>query len=65
MLSNASMGNQLWAEAASIACYLINRSPSIAIEKKTPTEVWSGSTSDYSQLKVFRCTAYTHVVNGK
>jgi transposase InsO family protein len=47
MLSNASMGRQFWAEAASTACYLINRSPSIAIEKKIPMEVWSGSPSYY------------------
>jgi hypothetical protein len=65
MLSNASMGRQFWAKAASTACYLINRSPSTAIEKKTPMEVWSGSPSDYSQLKVFGCTAYAHVNNGK
>jgi hypothetical protein len=28
-------------------------------------EVWSGSPSNYSQLKVFGCTAYAHVNNGK
>jgi ATP-binding cassette subfamily B (MDR/TAP) protein 1 len=28
-------------------------------------EVWSGSPSDYSQLKFFSCTAYAHVDNGK
>jgi hypothetical protein len=65
MLSNASMRRQFWAEAASTTCYLINRSPSIAIEKKTPMEVWSGSPSDYSQSKVFGYTAYAHVNNGK
>jgi transposase InsO family protein len=65
MLSNVSMGRQLCVEAASTACYLINRSPSTTIEKKTPMEVWSGSPSDYSQLKVFCCTAYAYVGNGK
>jgi transposase InsO family protein len=65
MMSNTSMGRQFWAEAVFTACYLINRSPSIAIEKKTPMEVWFGSPSDYSQLKVFGCTTYTHVDNGK
>jgi ATP-binding cassette subfamily B (MDR/TAP) protein 1 len=53
------------AEAASTACYLINRSPNIAIDKKTPIEVWSDSPADYSQLRVFGCTAYAHVDNGK
>lgn len=65
MLSNAGLHRRFWAEAASTACYLINRSPSIAIDKKTPIEVWSGSPADYSELRVFGCTAYAHVDNGK
>jgi len=65
MLSNAGLHKRFWAEAASTACYLINRSPSIALNKKTPIEVWSGSPADYSQLRVFGCTAYAHVDNGK
>ncbi|KAG8501303.1 hypothetical protein CXB51_003446 [Gossypium anomalum] len=39
MLSNANLLKSFWAEAAFTACFLINRSPSIAIEKKTPQEV--------------------------
>jgi transposase InsO family protein len=65
MLSNASMGRQLWAEATSTSYYLINMSPSTTIEKKTPMEVWSVSPLDYSQLKVFGFTAYAQVDNGK
>ncbi|KAG8490339.1 hypothetical protein CXB51_015583 [Gossypium anomalum] len=38
MLSNANLPKSFWAEAASTACFLINRSPSVAIEKKTPQE---------------------------
>ena len=49
----------------STACYLINRSPSVAIEKKTPQEVWSSSPATYSDLKIFRCPAYAYVDNGK
>src|SRR5207237_4123209 len=45
--------------------YLINRSPSIVINKKTPIEVWFVSSADYSQLRVFGCIAYAHVDNGK
>ena len=36
MLSNAQLPKSFWAEAESTACYLINRSPSNVIEKKTP-----------------------------
>ncbi|KAG8503716.1 hypothetical protein CXB51_001714 [Gossypium anomalum] len=52
MLSNANLPKSFWAEVASTACFLINRSPSIAIEKKTPQEI-------------FGCPAYAHVDNGK
>ncbi|KAG8491200.1 hypothetical protein CXB51_014356 [Gossypium anomalum] len=53
------------AEAASTACFLINRSPSVTIEKKTPQEVWSGNPANYSNLKIFGCHVYAHVDNGK
>ena len=61
MLSNAGLHRRFWAKAASTACYLINRSPTIAIDKETPIEVWSDSPADYSQLRVFCCTAYAYV----
>jgi hypothetical protein len=64
MLFNAGTDKHFWAEAAFTTCYLINGTPFIALNKKTPVEVWSGTPSDYSQLKVFICTAYAHVDNG-
>ncbi|GKC18850.1 retrovirus-related pol polyprotein from transposon TNT 1-94, partial [Tanacetum coccineum] len=45
--------------------YLINRSPSTAIEKETPIEMWSGHPSDYGMLRIFGCVAYSHVKQGK
>ena len=60
MLSNAGLHRHFWAEVASAACYLINRSPSIAINKKTPIEVWSGSPANYSEFsgKLFRIESF-------
>jgi hypothetical protein len=53
-------------EVANTACYLIiNGPPSIVLNKKTPTEVWSGTPTDYSQWKVSGCTTYDHIDNGK
>nr|GEX37946.1 hypothetical protein [Tanacetum cinerariifolium] len=49
-----------WAEATCTAAYLINRSPSRAIEKKTPIEMWSGHPSNYGILRIFGCVAYPH-----
>jgi hypothetical protein len=36
MLSGAGLEKQLWVEAVGIACYLVNRSPSSALDDKTP-----------------------------
>nr|GFC87931.1 retrotransposon protein, putative, Ty1-copia subclass [Tanacetum cinerariifolium] len=54
-----------WAEATCTAAYLINRSPSTAIEKQTHMEMWSGHPSDYGMLRTFGCVAYSLVQQGK
>ncbi|KAH9649072.1 hypothetical protein KPL70_025842 [Citrus sinensis] len=41
------------------------RSPSTAIDCKTPMELWSGRMADYAKLRIFYCTAYAHVKQGK
>jgi hypothetical protein len=43
------------------ACYLVNRSPSLALDDKTPHEVWTGNKSSLTHLRVFGCDAYVHV----
>nr|GEW85307.1 retrovirus-related Pol polyprotein from transposon TNT 1-94 [Tanacetum cinerariifolium] len=43
MLATASLGKLFWAEAVNTACYVINRSPSTAVELKTPMEMWTGN----------------------
>nr|GEX97243.1 retrotransposon protein, putative, Ty1-copia subclass [Tanacetum cinerariifolium] len=48
------------AEATCTAEYLINRSPSRAIEKKTHMEMWSGHPSDYGMLRIFGCGVYPY-----
>ncbi|GKC79032.1 retrovirus-related pol polyprotein from transposon TNT 1-94 [Tanacetum coccineum] len=53
------------AEATCIAAYLINRSPSRAIKKKTPMKMWSGHPSNYGMLRIFGCVAYPHDKQGK
>ena len=61
MLSGVRLGQELWAEAVSTACYLVNRSPSSALDDTTPHEVWSGKKPSLQHLRVFGCDAYVHV----
>ena len=42
MPSGVSLGQELWEEAVEVACNLVNTSPSLALEDKTPHEVWTG-----------------------
>lgn len=67
MLSNAGLWHRrdLWTEAVSMAAYIVNRSPLSSIDFKIAEEVWSGIAVDYSSLKVFGCTAYAHINDGK
>lgn len=65
MLYNARLSKEFWVEAVNTACYLVNMSPSIAIECKILEEVWSGSPVSYTDLRVFGCLVYAHVNEGK
>ncbi|GJY96432.1 retrovirus-related pol polyprotein from transposon TNT 1-94 [Tanacetum coccineum] len=53
MLATASLGKSFWAKAVNIACYVINRLPSTAVELKTPMEMWTGKPVNYSDLHIF------------
>ncbi|GKF53323.1 retrotransposon protein, putative, ty1-copia subclass [Tanacetum coccineum] len=65
LLIQSGLPKTFWAEATCTAAYLINRSPSTAIEKKTPMEMWSGHPSDYGMLRIFGCVAYPYDKQGK
>nr|GEV29091.1 retrovirus-related Pol polyprotein from transposon TNT 1-94 [Tanacetum cinerariifolium] len=58
MLATTSLGKPFWAEAIDTACYVINRSPSTAVELKTPMEMWTGKPVYYSDLYIFRSLVY-------
>lgn len=65
ILSYAKLPKSFSGEAIHTVCYLINRSPSTALNFKTPQEVWTGSAPDLKNLRVFGCPAYFHVNEGK
>ena len=61
MLSLAKLPKSLWGEAVRVACYLINRIPSVPLKFEVPEMVWSNRRLSYSHLKVFGCKAFAHV----
>ncbi|KAG7633109.1 Reverse transcriptase RNA-dependent DNA polymerase [Arabidopsis suecica] len=65
MLSESGMDKKFWAEAASTAVYLINRSPSTALEFDLPEEKWTGALPDLKGLRKFGCLVYIHADQGK
>ena len=65
MRLNARLPKVFWAETVNTTSFIINRSPSSAIDFKIPEEVWSGRPVNYSSLKIFGCPAYVHVQSGK
>lgn len=65
MRLNAGLPKVFWAKTLNTTSFIINRSPSSAIDFKIPKEVWSGKLVDYSSLKIFGCRAYVYVQSGE
>jgi hypothetical protein len=51
----------LWADAISIATYLINWGPSVPLNHRLPKKVRSGKNVNLSYLRVFDCASYVHI----
>ncbi|GJQ73096.1 hypothetical protein Trydic_g1725 [Trypoxylus dichotomus] len=58
---NGEISKEFWGEAAYVATYLLNRSPTEA-GNKTPIECWTGRKLDLSRLRIFGSTAYAKIV---
>jgi hypothetical protein len=61
LLLNIELEKFFWADAVSMACYLINRSPRVGLDGKVVEEVWTRNEVDYSGLRIFGCPAYVHI----
>jgi len=60
MLLDAKLGSEHWADAASTATYVKNRSPS-SHSSQTPWELFFDRKPDVSGMQVFGSKAYVHV----
>lgn len=61
MMAEANADDKLWGEAVMAATYLVNRSPTVALNSKTPFEMYFGRKPDVGNLRVWGCRAYVHV----
>lgn len=65
LMMSLGVPKSFWGEAVNTAVYLINRSPSIAINFKTSLELWSGEPPNLSNLRVFEYAAFAYQKEGK
>ena len=57
MMSRTDLPISLWGYALETAAFLLNRIPSIAVEK-TPYALWTGKRPGLSFIKIWGCEAY-------
>ncbi|KAK8953905.1 hypothetical protein KSP39_PZI002955 [Platanthera zijinensis] len=57
----AGLPKYFWAEAINTTCFLVNRSPSMSLNLKSPQEIWLDKPVDYSDIHIFGCPVYTLV----
>lgn len=64
-LSERRMPKEFWAEGVKWITYVLNRSPTTALEDQTPEEAWSGMKPDVKHFKVFGCIGHVHIPEAK
>lgn len=65
MLLTDGVSNKFWGEVVKTTAYIINRTPSTALEFKFPQVKWTGSKPEMSHLRVFGYVTYAHVKQDK
>jgi hypothetical protein len=62
LLKAMKVPSVFWGEAVRTAIYLLNRSPTKALNNITPFEAWHGVKPKVSHLKIFGCVAHVKQV---
>ncbi|KAL0315377.1 UNVERIFIED_CONTAM: Retrovirus-related Pol polyprotein from transposon TNT 1-94 [Sesamum radiatum] len=60
---NAGLPKSFWADAVSMTCHLINRSPCASLGGKVAKDLWTSNPVDFDHLHIFYCSTYVHVPN--
>lgn len=64
-LVESGLEEQFWAEAVSTSAYVINMSPSSAIDENIPKELWLCKKPSYLHLRRFGSVVYVHADHKK
>jgi hypothetical protein len=62
LLKQRRMSAVFWGEAVVTAVYILKRSPTKALNGRTPYEAWNGRKPVVSHLRVFGCLAFSKEV---
>jgi hypothetical protein len=58
LLKQRGMPAIFWADAVVMTVYILNRSPTKALNGRTPYEAWHGCKPTVSHLRVFGCLTF-------
>jgi len=61
MLLGSKLAKSFWSEAVLAALYVINRSPTSALNDKVPAAMWNKEKPSVKKLKVFGCIAFLRI----
>jgi len=62
MLHEKKLSNNYWANGVSTSMYILNKSPTIALQYIVPQEAWNGNKVNVSHFRIFGSIAFSHVL---
>ena len=65
MLSAKKLPKTFWPEAVNWTVHVLNRSPTFAVQNKTPEEAWGKLKPLVDYFRVFGCISHVHVPDSK
>ena len=65
LLTRGRVPRTFWPEAVNWSIHVLNRSPTFAVQNKTPEEAWSGRRPVVDHFRIFGCLAYAHIPDAK
>lgn len=65
MLAAKCVPKEFWAEAATWAIHVLNRTPTQTLDAITPEEAWSGKKPTVSYFRVFGCLCHVYIPDNR